>query len=271
MFSCPPPPCPPCHGGTPPNCVYLCTGCDSCKNNACVECGGVPGLACCDGIQCYAASYHECCGYGNGITCVKETECCMEGGCRPRDCGGECCRSDQFCCGNNEEGVCCDAEEVCCFYISPPYSHYCAQTCSSQVVDTDSCSETKEENEQCPACAHGIIPPFCIDFQWLDYSGLEIKQCDNGCPQRDWNVRDEVCYERKRCVGVFKENHMCVTCDGELICEPFLDSYELDCYYGLEGCIVRAACALLVNCQECMQANEVIDTHTRQTCDCVHE
>ncbi|HOT73712.1 MAG TPA: hypothetical protein PLW42_10510, partial [Anaerohalosphaeraceae bacterium] len=40
-----------------------------------VVCGGIEGLACCDGIECYSVSQQECCGYGNGTTCNKETEC----------------------------------------------------------------------------------------------------------------------------------------------------------------------------------------------------
>ena len=75
LLSCPPPPCPPCHVWVPPNCVYQCKGCESCKNNSCVVCGGIEGLACCDGIECYSVSQQECCGYGNGTTCNKETEC----------------------------------------------------------------------------------------------------------------------------------------------------------------------------------------------------
>ncbi len=75
LLSCPPPPCPPCYVWVPPNCVYQCTGCESCKNNSCVVCGGIEGLACCDGIECYSVSQQECCGYGNGTTCNKETEC----------------------------------------------------------------------------------------------------------------------------------------------------------------------------------------------------
>jgi hypothetical protein len=166
--------------------------------------------------------------------------------------------------------VCCDAGEVCCSYFNPPsYSHYCAQPCSSAIVDTESCNEANEENEKCPGCTHGTIPPFCMEFHWIDYTGLKIKQCYDGCPQNDWNLRNEICYERKMCIGSFKEDQMCLVCqNGEMTCVTMQSSSPPSCYYGVADCIVEIACAILVNCEKCSQTNEVIDTYNRETCDC---
>ena len=217
----------------------------------------------------YNSNLQQCCGYGNGMVCSRFGEYCMEGICRPRNCGGQCCYSNQFCCGGNEEGECYDAGRVCCFYIAPPFNqYYCASPCRDEVVDTESCDESKKENEKCPGYTHGMIPPFCRDFCWIDYTGLKIKQCYDGCPQRDWNLRNEICYERKKCAGSFKDNHMCLVCQDELVCVPMLSSNPPACSFGAAECILQVSCAFLVNCEKCSPTNKVVETHYRETCDC---
>jgi len=117
LLSCPPPPCPPCHVWVPPNCVYRCTGCESCKNNSCVVCGGIEGLACCDGIECYDTKIEHCCNYGTGIYCDNGIDCCANNCCsedQPTCCDDTTCYDDpmtQQCCGFGTGVVC---REFCC-------------------------------------------------------------------------------------------------------------------------------------------------------------
>ncbi len=268
LLAYPPPPCPPCYVWVSPNCVYQCKGCESCKNNVCVECGGVAGLACCDNKGCYSTSQQVCCGYGDGTACNKQTECCLDGGCRPRNCGGNCCRANQFCCGDLQEGVCCNAGEECCFYLAYPYSHYCVQPCRDEITDTESCSEMKDENERCPGCTPPFFSPQCWEFHWVDYTGLKIKECYEGCPQRDWNIRSEICYQRKFCTGTFQENQLCMLCQDELFCVPLLNSGPSGCDFSIGNCLLTVACNLLTGCVKCEPSSEVIDTYYRETCDC---
>jgi len=157
--------------------------------------------------------------------------------------------------------------QVCCQYLLGGY--YCSPPCWDEVIDSTTCSKEHEEDHACPGCTVGVVPPTCLDFTYRAYSGLKQKQCHDGCINTDWNTSDAVCYETKQCGGQLKDDEVCLECEGELSC--FGLHYEDEvCFYGdgTAGCLIGIACDVLVCCFDCENSSEVIDTYTKEHCEC---
>ena len=172
---------------------------------------------------------------------------------------GSCCGKNKYCCGNE---VCCDADKVCCWALDGSY--YCNPPCWDEVTNTTSCSKDKEATyNECHGCRQ-LIPLTCGMYRV--YTGLQIKTCYDGCPQFDWNTEEKDCYTIKRCHAQQHEQSWCHECNGEMICDPIL---QVDDECGSIGaCLIIIACDLVETCYQCEKGDEVVSTHTLETCSC---
>jgi len=269
-----------------------CSAGQTCCNGTCCE-------ACCDGITPYNPATETCCGDGYGTVCSGSSPCCLDvpGGisfctaycydsvccssaqwccdnvecCDYPCCGTECCGATEYCCGDpswNE--LCCNNDEVCCWYIdgSGNFVFYCNPPCTEEVINTTTCSEDNEENYACIGCT-SPLPPNCTAQQYQDYSGLEIKECHDGCW---WQTPDELCYEQRYCLADIKENHYCMECQGKWLCIPCLDTGS-SCICeepSIAGCIINVSCFIASTCFKCITGGELIDTFKMETCNCIY-
>ena len=132
------------------------------------------------------------------------------------------------------------------------FVYHCNPPCWDEVTDTTSCDESQEETYECPACLVFPGGGGCAGHTYRDYSGLQIKECHDGCPQFDWNVSDEICYELKKCVDaqVHQEALCMLFGNGELGCVPELDD------------------TLIVACVVCGTGGDLVDTLKKEICSC---
>lgn len=218
-----------------------CSPCYSCVSCSCVwDCS--PGQTCCNGTCC-------------------DNPCC----------GTECCRENQYCCGNpawNE--LCCNEDEVCCWYFDGGvFTYYCNPPCWDEVTDTTTCSEDNEEHFECIHCLNRTDGP-CTEYTYRDYTGLQIKECYDGCPQFDYSISNEICYEERYCVGELKTLHMCMECDEGIFCIDCDSGGEIcECGDDNLGCAVTVTvCELIINCWDCDEGGPIVSTVRRETCSC---
>jgi hypothetical protein len=129
-----------------------------------------------------------------------------------------------------------------------------------------SCSEVWEDDYKCTGCKQ-VTPPICVPSTYRDYSGLEIGTCYDGCPQFDWDVRDEICYTVKNCWNQLHNNSLCIECEGEKSCFPMMDTGEGNCRT-IGECVVEVACDIILTCWQCTGGDTVSDTVYEETCEC---
>ncbi len=209
----------------------------------------------------------------NGSDCVwacGSGSCCGGSCCNEPCCGEICCGVSQYCCGDtiwNE--LCCNENEVCCWGFDGMGGiyYYCNPPCWDEVTDTTTCAESHEQTYECPGCTVGLVSPTCLEFTWRDYSGLTINECHDGCVSSDWNVETEICYETKKCGGILREDFVCFDCGPQgLLCQHCGISCILG---GVVGCLIQGVCSLVTDCFDCCTLSEVVDTFTKETCNCL--
>jgi hypothetical protein len=263
-----PPQCPPCYYWNGSRCVWGCASGQFCCNNTCCNNGNscCNNQTCCNTNNCKKCQGSQCVSkctdtqYCCGGTCIPwEKWCC--GGTTPCDtecCGDKCCSETQFCCGDE---TCCNANEVCCFTLGGQY--YCKPPCSDQITDTTSCSQDNEDTYPCNDCKQVLAPPLGT---YRDYTGLQISECYNGCPQFDWNTSDEICYQEKECYLSIHENSMCLECEGHKAC--FKVKYTPPLCETEGDCVAQVLCDIIHLCLQSNPGSTVVYTDYRETCVC---
>jgi hypothetical protein len=205
------------------------------------------------------------CRYWDGSQCQLSAECDSSGGCSGCYSCVNCycenqCDGDQYCCGDE----CCSSNELCCW--SPWVGYYCESPCQTVTTDTTTCS--KSHDYVCPGCmVNPLLGYQCEQFNYKAYSGLQIKQCQHGCPERHWHTTSEVCYEERKCctagllVGQLcfpsesgPQGLTCINCQGS--------PCPIQCQQA------EACWNAFISCLPCGGGGDLVYTYRQDTCVC---
>jgi len=104
--------------------------------------------------------------------------------------------------------------------------------------------------------------------EYLDYTGVDLYFCMDGCPDEDYGWSTPVCYRAKYCHAQIHEDSLCHDCEGVQSCDEIIHLYGDQCG-SVGACLIQIACYLVETCFQCENGDEVIWEDTKDNCCCI--